>query len=683
MKIKEIIQAADKDAEDKLKTILETLPEAKRKSGRPSNKQKVRYVDCISAFDIETTRIESIDQSAMYIWQWCITVDGKAVIIIGRYWRELIRLWLKILMPTLESRGLRMMVFAHNLSYEFQFLSGVFNFYPDNVFALKARRVLRALFLNQTMELRCSYIQSNMSLAQFTKEMRVEHQKLSGEDFNYSEKRYSWTPLTDKQMEYCINDVVGLCEAIQVRLEMGNDTLYTIPLTSTGYVRRDVKKVVGNYKSYIMDIQPDFHVFQLLRWAFRGGDTHANRYYANRILENVKSADRSSSYPDVAVNCRFPCKRFNVINSPSIEKVMEHMERDRAVLMKVAITVIRLIDDGEGNPYIARHKCQVQGGVFDNGRILSADYIVTVITDIDLKIILDMYEWDDIVVEEAYYSAYGKLPRPLVELFIQYYLDKTELKGVEGQELNYMLSKAKVNSIYGLMAQNPLKGEQKYNSDYETLWEVEENETKEAYDEAIKKAVLPYQWGVWITAWARFRLHEGIKLSGNGFVYADTDSVKYLGKVSWDEYNKERMSASIESGAYATDRKGVVHYMGVYEPDGTYTRFCTMGAKKYAYEENENLGVTISGVNKKKGAKELVRLENFKQGFVFSEAGGIELKYNDHPDIEEIEIDGHKQKITRNVVIKDSTYTLGLTAEYENLLTNCQDKYNEKYWKRD
>ena len=683
MKIKEIIQAADKDAEDKLKTILETLPEAKRKSGRPSNKQKVRYVDCISAFDIETTRIESIDQSAMYIWQWCITVDGKAVIIIGRYWRELIRLWLKILMPTLESRGLRMMVFAHNLSYEFQFLSGVFNFYPDNVFALKARRVLRALFLNQTMELRCSYIQSNMSLAQFTKEMRVEHQKLSGEDFNYSEKRYSWTPLTDKQMEYCINDVVGLCEAIQVRLEMGNDTLYTIPLTSTGYVRRDVKKVVGNYKSYIMDIQPDFHVFQLLRWAFRGGDTHANRYYANRILENVKSADRSSSYPDVAVNCRFPCKRFNVINSPSIEKVMEHMERDRAVLMKVAITVIRLIDDGEGNPYIARHKCQVQGGVFDNGRILSADYIVTVITDIDLKIILDMYEWDDIVVEEAYYSAYGKLPRPLVELFIQYYLDKTELKGVEGQELNYMLSKAKVNSIYGLMAQNPLKGEQKYNSDYETLWEVEENETKEAYDEAIKKAVLPYQWGVWITAWARFRLHEGIKLSGNGFVYADTDSVKYLGKVSWDEYNKERMSASIESGAYATDRKGVVHYMGVYEPDGTYTRFCTMGAKKYAYEENENLGVTISGVNKKKGAKELVRLENFKQGFVFSEAGGIELKYNDHPDIEEIEIDGHKQKITRNVVIKDSTYTLGLTAEYENLLTNCQDKYNEKYWKRE
>lgn len=619
----------------------------------------------------------------MYIWQWCITVDGEAVIIIGRYWRELIRLWLKILMPTLESRGLRMMVFAHNLSYEFQFLSGVFNFYPDNVFALKARRVLRALFLNQTMELRCSYIQSNMSLAQFTKEMRVEHQKLSGDDFNYSEKRYSWTPLTDEQLEYCINDVVGLCEAIQVRLEMGNDTLYTIPLTSTGYVRRDVKKVVGNFKSYIMDIHPDFHVFQLLRWAFRGGDTHANRYYANRILENVTSADRSSSYPDVAVNCRFPYKRFNVINEPSIGKVMEHMERDRAVLMKVAITGIRLIDDGEGNPYIARHKCQVQGGVFDNGRILSADYIVTVITDVDLKIILDMYEWDDIVVEEAYYSAYGKLPKPLVELFIKYYKSKTELKGVSGQELRYALSKALINAIYGLMAQNPLKGEQKYNSDYETLWEVEENETKEAYDEAIKKAVLPYQWGVWITAWARFRLHEGIKLAGNGFVYADTDSVKYLGQVSWDEYNKERMSASVESGSYATDRKGITHYMGVYEPDGTYTRFSTMGAKKYAYEENGKLGVTISGVNKKKGANELGRLENFRQGFVFSEAGGTELKYNDHPEIEEIEIDGHKQKITRNVVIKDSTYTLGLTAEYENLLTNCQDKYNEKYWKCD
>lgn len=658
---------------------MESIQIAKRGAGNPGTRQKIKYLDTISAFDIETTRIQSIEQSVMYVWQWAFTMDGKIYVIIGREWRELIRLWIKVVMNTLIERDCRIVIYVHNLSYEFQFLSGIFEFLKDNVFALKSRKVLKAIMLENTIEFRCSYIQSNMSLSAFLKEMKVEHQKLSGDEYDYTKQRFSWTELDESELMYDIHDVVGLIEAISIRMQMGNDNLYTIPLTSTGYVRRDVKKVMKPLKQYIDSIQPSYHVFKLLRAAFRGGDTHANRYYANRILENVSSADRSSSYPDVCCNCNFPISKFQPIENADIDELIKQLNKGRALLMSVAITNIRLKDDGEGKPYLSKHKCVIQNGVYDNGRVLEAEYLETVITDVDFTIILEMYEWDDIVISEAYYSRYGKLPESLIKLFEGYYIDKTSLKGVEGQELNYALSKAKINSVYGLMAQNPLKGEQIYNNDFENLWEVEENETEEAYEKAIKRATLPYQWGVWVTALARYRLHEGIKLAGYGFVYADTDSVKYIGNIDWDEYNEKRVRDSLVSGAHAIDRKGEEHYMGVYEFEGVYERFATMGAKKYAYEQNGHLGLTVSGVSKKKGAAELGKLENFREGFIFHDAGGNELIYNDHPDITEIEIDGHTQKITRNVVIKDSTYTLGLTAEYSRLIEDCSLKFNANY----
>ena len=677
MRIRKIIKA--EEAEEEVEHLVEETAIAKRAAGNPGSRQKIKYLDCISAFDIETTRIIEIEQSVMYVWQWAFTINDEIVVIIGRTWRELIKIWMKIVMNTLLQRGCRLVIYVHNLSYEFQFLSGIFSFVKENVFALKSRKVLKAVMLENTIELRCSYLQSNMPLSAFLKEMNVEHKKLSGDYYDYTKQRFSWTKLSEEELQYVIHDVVGLIEAIQIRMQMGNDNLYSIPLTSTGYVRRDVKKIMRPHKQYIESIHPDYKLFKLLRWAFRGGNTHANRYYANRIIENVKSADRSSSYPDVACNCQFPISKFQIIANADMDKVVENIKRGRAVVMHVAITNIRLIDDGEGNPYLSKHKCIIQNGVYDNGRVLEAEYLETAITDVDLKIILEMYEWDDIVVTEAYYSRYGKLPDALINLFTGYYHDKTALKGIEEQALNYALSKAKINSVYGLMAQNPLKGEQIYNTDYESLWEVEENETEEAFNKAIKRATLPYQWGVWVTALARYRLHEGIKLAGHGFVYADTDSVKYVGDIDWDEYNQKRIRDSLVSGAHAVDRKGKEHYMGVYEFEGIYERFCTMGAKKYAYEEDGKLHLTVSGVSKKKGADELGQIENFKPGFIFHAAGGNELIYNDHPEIDEVEIEGHRQKITRNVVIKNSTYTLGLTAEYERLIQDCSLNFNSNY----
>lgn len=623
----------------------------------------------------------------MYIWQFAFLPENSDEIyaIYGRTWEEY-GIFCSYLTRALDESE-RLIIFVHNLSYEFQFLSGIGGLHSfcdsDSVFAVKPRKILKADAYK--LEYRCSYLQTNMGLDILTKSMNVEHKKKSGEDFDYSAIRYPWTPLTDSELDYCMNDVIGLVESIKVRMESAGDTLATIPLTSTGYVRRDVKKVMYQYRFWQNDILPSYDVYCDLNAAFRGGDTHANRHYSGLILDNLTSFDRSSSYPDVCCNGRFPISKFQPLKTHDISNIVEEIyKKDRAVLMRVCFTNIRLKDDEQENPYLSKHKCLISEreedelkATYDNGRVMTAPYLETTITDIDFRIISEVYDWDDVYVERAYYSRYGKLPYNLIQLFIKYYRDKTELKGIEGKEIMYMLAKALLNSIYGLMAQNPLKETTIYSArDYENMWRMEEmteDEKKEKYTEAIEKSALPYQWGVWTTALARYELYKGmqyVKTHGGYLVYWDTDSIKYIGEVDWEGFNSEKIRLSTESGAYATDKHGITHYMGVFEEDGIYSKFKTMGAKKYCYVDAKDgkLHLTVSGVNKRYGVKELGSIDNFKEGFIFRKAGGTESVYNDRPEITEIEIDGHTLQITKNVVIKDSEYTLGITKEYSDLI---------------
>jgi hypothetical protein len=641
-----------------------------RSVGNPGTKKKVHYKDLITAFDIETTRIKPIEQAVMYVWQWQF---GHEFTVIGRTWKEFI--WFCQHISAVMKDGEFICTFVHNLSYEFQFLRGIYEFQKEEVFALESRKVLKASMFNH-IELRCSYIHSNMGLDEYTHKMGAEHGKLSGEEFDYSVQRFSWTVLTPKQLEYAINDVLGLVEAIDIEMSHDKDNLYSFPLTSTGYVRRDAKEAMRQVShTYVSNQLPDYRTYQMCSEAFRGGNTHANRYYAGTVLHNVQSADRSSSYPDVLCNCEFPVSSFYHAGGVTYNELLDIINvRKKAVIMRVSMTNVRLRDPYWGAPYLSRDKCRnIHGALYDNGRILQAEYIETTITDIDFKIILAEYDFDDFVPYDVSYARYGKLPPTLIDTIIKYYVGKTGLKNVIGEELYYTKSKNKLNSIYGMMAQDPVKQTIDF---IENEFIKHTDNPEELLTASNKKAFLCYQWGVWTTAWARYRLEEGIRLAGDGFIYSDTDSVKYIGNVDWTKYNNERVKDSKESGAYAKDPKGVIRYMGVYEieteNDGYY-EFCTLGAKKYCYREtpNSKLHITIAGVTKTKGAEELEKaggIKAFAPRFIFHDGGGIEAVYNDNPEITKYNIDGHEIPITSNVVLRESTYTLGITAEYEKLL---------------
>lgn len=240
-----------------------------------------------------------------------------------------------------------------------------------------------------------------------------------------------------------------------------------------------------------------------------------------------------------------------------------------------------------------------------------------------------------------------------------------------------------------MMAQDPVKFNIEFHEGKDPFRTIEAD-PEELLAKYQKKAFLCYQWGCWVTAFAREALQFGLDLvkdtPGAWPVYCDTDSVKYTGTVDWSAYNTKCIEDCEESGAHATDPAGVEHYMGVYEQEDPYKRFITLGAKKYAYEYAEKhkntaevkngwLGITVAGVGKKTGAKELADhggLEEFKEGFIFRDAGGLESIYNDQTGSRWIAVDGQPWEIGPNVYLKPSTYTLNITREYSELLKDPQ-----------
>ena len=666
------------DVKDVDYLIFENLKTAKAPRGNPHGRQKKKYVNAVCAFDIETTTLPDVDQAIMYIWQFQV---DDIVTITGRTWES----YFEFLRNVRQAIRPRMMViYVHNLSFEFQFLKGRYDFQPEEVFATDSRKILKCTMYD-TFEYRCSYLHSNMSLAAYTRKMGVADAKLSG--FDYSKTRYPWTELTPDELAYCVNDVRGLVQALKREMLLDKDTLYTIPLTSTGYVRRDCRRAMEDFNhNQLIDMLPDVDVYSLLREAFRGGNTHAQRFYASDIIPGVYSKDLSSAYPACMVNFKFPMRAFFHEGPVTMERLADLLDhKHKALLFRICFYDLKLISRWTGAPYLARDKCRnIQGGRYDNGRILEADYLETTITDIDFRIIMNQYDWSAANPIDLYYSRYGKLPKPLRDTVIKYYRLKTELKQNPGdppdpdKEYFYFKAKNKLNSLYGMCAQDPVKD----SIDFVDGQFIQRNEpVEDLLRKSYKKAFLSYAWGVWVTCWCRWLLQQGIDKAGDAFIYCDTDSVKTIGPLDMSEFNEKMKELSEKNGGYADDPSGKRHYLGVFEdetgPEG-YSQFVTLGAKKYAYVENGKLHITIAGVGKKKGAEELGDIRNFREGFIFRAAGGTESVYNDNIHFDYF-IDGRYILITDNVVIRDSTYELGITEEYRRILTGAAEiKYADR-----
>lgn len=689
-------------------------------------KLKNELINAICAFDIETSTVwlnqnpELYDVHAfMYIWQMQI----EDITIIGRSWEEYLDFLSVLRLALIEIQCIEklpevpiLVFWVHNLAYEWQFLSGIYNFRNEDCFFREERKPIYCRMYD-CIEYRCSYLQTNLSLDALCKQMGVP-EKLSGQKFDYEKIRYPWTELSDFEMEYCIRDVASLVAAMKIRIGREGDTLLTVPITSTGYVRRDCKAALESHYLDVREMKPREKEYRLLRKIFRGGDTHANRFQAGRIVDDVYSYDISSSYPTQQLTQLFPMKPFRWLDftgrdaKQRIARVFDRIGLGDAVCGTYQFKNIRLKNDRDPMPYISLSKCDVdytRGYKLDNGRILSAGYLEISLTEIDLAIIIEQYVFDEIDCLECMVAAKDYLPEEYRKVIFKYYKDKTELKGDDSEEgkYNYIKSKNKVNAVYGMTATDPIHQDVIYDPDHQ-LTQLHDGDyytpdykdrTPEQINKLLTDAAFPYQWGVYTTCLARAQLRNVLaecykQGKMKDVLYVDTDSVKVAGKIDLTRLNEKLKQNAIRQGAFADDMNGQRHYIGVFEFDGHYQKFITQGAKRYAViKDNGKMDITVAGVSKKINqetgisfaVEELKDLRNFKpdtlddegniieEGMIWRKAGGTMSVYNDHADRWYTDpATGKTLHITKNVAIIPTTYRMTYSRDYRLLLSEIE-----------
>lgn len=535
----------------------------------------------IITFDTETTSVIANGKKCSFVYVATMCVNGYVY-----YTRDLIEF--KTFLDRYNDDRTVNVIWIHNLGFDFSFLQNVIPF--DDVFARKPHRPIYARYKN--WEFRCSYFLSQMSLRTIGESYKLEHAKLI-DGLDYGKIRTPETELTETEEDYIQLDVVVLYEYIQYMLKNHEYKYKNIPYTQTGFVRRYILEYSKQCKQYftlrniVTNTKPDQHLFDMLERAYTGGYTHAN-YIATGtgLYRNVKSYDITSSYPSVMVRKKFPIGAFKKLNC-NFKKYID--SDDYSCVGRFLITGLHA---KSALCYISKHKCiNLVNGVVNNGRLFSADSFEIFLTDVDIHTIKMMYDCK-IQVLEMYAAKSGYLPKCIVMAILQLYKNKTEFKGIKEKHALYMSAKQMINSVYGMSVFNPFCDDVIYNlgewsSDPATFEKLEKY-----FDN--KKTILPYQWGVWVTAYARYNLCNVASKIGDNVLYMDTDSIKFIGDFGHLFTNDDRLIHAenktvsefynIDFSYFApSDIDGKTHEIGLWDFEYTCKSFKCLGAKRYCY----------------------------------------------------------------------------------------------------
>lgn len=661
--------------------------------------KNVEYYNIPCGFDIEVSSFYQGDRKpenkrgVMYIWQFGI----YNYVTTGRTWNEFIQL-LELLRKILclgDNR--RLIIYVHNLPYEFQFMRKHLEW--DRVFLLSDRKPVYCI--SRGLEFRCSLkLAGGKSLDKVGKDLqKYKVQKAIG-DLDYDIIRTPLTPMTDKELLYCENDIRIILCYIQEKIENDGD-ITKIPLTNTGYVRNYCRKQCFSrwkpYRRIMENLTIEDEEYHQLKRAFQGGFTHANAHHVGTVLRDVGSHDFTSSYPSVMVLEKFPMSTAIPITNGISDDELRELLLTRCCVFDIEI--FGLMPKVFQEHPISKHKCWIcENAIVDNGRIVMADHIATTITEQDFFTYQEFYSWDSISITNlrTYHKNY--LPKKFVESILELYSRKTILKGVEGEEINYMISKNMINAAYGMIVTDIVRNELEYRDN--NFFTIPKNvkDGINRYNNNIRRFLF-YPWGVWTTAYARANLFSGILEMGKDYVYSDTDSIKTINTANhldyFERYNQKIME-KIESASKhfniskshfsPYNRKGKEQTIGLWDYEGLYSKFKTLGAKRYLTMKGEDKDpqymITLAGANKKKTMDFLKEtgnpFDNFKNDLIIPEesSGRLTLTYiDDETEGMVIDINGvpyHYHELS-SVHMEKSEYNLSMSEEFIKYLEGLQD----------
>lgn len=558
---------------------------------RTINKKRKISLAC-AGFDIETTNLIERHEngmiknakSIMYHWQFGIDKN----VILGRTWDEL-----KNFLSWLDKKlNATCIIWVANLGFEFSFLMGHYEI--KKCFAREPYHPLRFRLLNHLEFRDCLQITGG-NLDYLAKHYcSPDNQKKVG-DVDFKKIRNTKTEVTEKERGYYINDVTILLEFSQYMF----DNYFDIPLTKTGILRNECKsefeKLSEETKKYIQSLLPSEKEYQLvMQYLFAGGYTHGNIFLINVVNDIVAGLDIVSSYPAVMLQEYYPMSKFyqhqfNVVDGKIIDDALnKYCCYFTAVFSRVEMIYSHAI--------ISEHKIiYAKNATYDNGKLVRADAIKVMMTELDYKTFSMFYKWHDCKVRSGKIAKRGRLPKYLTDLIKKYYLLKTQL---QKDTMDYMIAKQKLNSFYGMTVTKIVRIDNEFDN---VTKQFVPTQSKKTWVKIRKTVFLSPYWGIWVTAHARTRLltliHAITKNSGkiSDVIYSDTDSGYIRNyekhKQIIEEFNKKIMDLN-------KDLPAEFKTLGTFKLEGVHDKFKCLGAKRYMYQDGCIYQATIAGVKR-------------------------------------------------------------------------------------
>ena len=612
---------------------------------------KVNYSNTIYAFDIETTTYNHNVCHYLSSFNSIDFITGE----LGE--NKFCRTWLDVnkyltaLNEEFKHRKEVVLVYVHNLGYEFDGLIKNCKFVKDNFDNEKALFIKTRipLFVRlDYVEFRCSYKFFNNSLKNVGLFIGLE--KL---EIDYKNQFFDFSKLPPEEYEYNKRDVEIVLKGIYSEkknwtwIKTAND----LPLTSTGLTRKNNKKIndrksnreIFYYCNYQKSFDEEFISF--LEKVFSGGYTHANAFNTGKVLKNVHSFDLISSYPAVMLLKKFPCKfkefsgQFKLLHLLNIFDYNKKYIKTKGTYeqpfynyfifhIKIENVKAKNINNNYILP-ISLNKCENPlNFAIDNGRILNAESIEIYGTESDLYNIFLFYDFDITECYRLFTTTYVRqLPNFIINSVKSYLYEKSTLKQIikkieTGNEIvvNDFYNSYKEDFIYtDEKINNLLNDNTELESDLKSLYARSKEKLNAQYGINVQKLLplnflynidddtftaqpeteLPFNLtrdfitGLYVTAFARFNLFQlGYEFARNNIdiIYSDTDSWKVLGDL--DKIN------SIVNKYNSLVNSEELYNIGKFDYEETYNYFSTLGCKKYISIKNKIVTTTIAGVGK-------------------------------------------------------------------------------------
>lgn len=565
-----------------------------------------------------------------------------------------------------ESGDTYMDIFVHNLPFDSSFLIS-----HQNVYKMFASSVHKPYYYvtAEGVRYKDTVVLTQKKLEQLGKSLtKFDVHKMVG-DFDYSKIRNGHTPFTKKEQGYVVNDTLVLAAYIAEEMETYKHLCY-LPLTMTGIVRSFARDAMaGNLKIYkdfdkagILPNDSKLHLllnegdlskeetsqaaalakdmagisghsmqltlpkYKEMRRAYTGGFTHSNPYRTAKINKDVQSWDFTSSYPTRMVSEKYAINDGYRVPSKELKNFLKTADKDNKLYMfDVSFSKIESIIDFDYYLSVSKCECDKDSLIESNGRVVCAKNVKTTMLSTDWETFSKVYDMSDTKFSNAWCFDLDYLPLGLVMSVLYFYKQKTKLKGIVGREKDYMRSKGRLNSLYGMTVQDPIKDMVTYDDDEGWFNHSLKNFSESIFQKKIdeynesKSRFLFYMWGIQISSYSRRELWKGIMECGDDYVYSDTDSIKVVNadkhKKFIKEYNAEitdKINACLDHYhldhelACPVDIKGNEHQLGVWDPnDGFYSYFKTLGAKRYIdiSKANNVFEITVAGLSKKLGTK--------------------------------------------------------------------------------